>query len=157
MEVRLAAERDTGHLVAAYMTHVNPSRREAERFARRHHGIDRALLADEGGIVLAGLTWAGGLDPRQGLARITGVLVNERARRRGLGTLLGLLAFEDMEAVYRARGGALRRVCVTAGQEDLAARRLWEKLGFAVCAQLKDHRAEGRTDVLYARAVAGQL
>ena len=150
MEVRLAAERDTGHLVAAYMTHVNPSRREAERFARRHQGLDRALLAEEGGIVLAGLTWTAAMDPREGLAEITGVLVNERARRRGLGTLLGLLALEDMAAVYRARGAALRRVCVGADQADLAARRLWEKLGFAAQAQLKDHRGPGRVEVVYA-------
>lgn len=155
MEVRLAAERDTGHLIAAYVAHVNPSRREAERFARRHQGVDRALLAQEGGIVLAGLTWAPALDVRQGVADITGVLVNERARRRGLGTLLGLLAIEDMDAVYRARGGALRRVHVTADQEDLAARRLWEKLGFAPCAQLRDHRAPGRTDLVYARTLPG--
>jgi ribosomal protein S18 acetylase RimI-like enzyme len=150
MEVRLAAEKDTAHLVAAYMTHVNPSRREAERFARLHQGLDRALLAEEGGIVLAGLTWATAKDPRQGLAEITGVLVNERARRRGLATLLTLLALEDMATVHRMRGGSLRRVVVHADQSDLAARRLWEKMGFAAQALLKDHRAAGKVDVIYA-------
>ncbi len=153
MDVRLATAQDAGHLVAAYMTHVNPSRREADRFARLHAGYERALLAEEGGIVLGGLTWGIREDPRLGLAQITGVAVNERARRRGLGTLLGLLVLEDMDAVFRARGGKLRRAYLTADQGDLAVRRLWEKLGFKGVAQLADHVKAGRTEIVYARTV----
>ena len=150
MDVRLATASDQSHLVAAYMANVNPSRREAERFAKVHVNFDRALLAEEGGIVLAGVTWGVRGDPRAGLAQITGLAVNERARRRGLGTLLGLLTLEDMEAVLRSRGGRLRRAFVLVDQSDLAARRLWEKLGFKAAAQLPEHVKAGRVEVLYA-------
>ena len=151
MDVRLATQADLGHLVAAYMTHVNPSRREADRFARVHMGYDRALLAEEGGIVLAGLTWGVREDARSGLAQVTGVAVSERARRRGLATLLTLMALEDMDVVFRARGGALRRAYVWVDQADLAARRLWEKLAFKQVAQVPDHVKPGRTELIYAR------
>ena len=152
MDVRLATASDLGHLVAAYMTNVNPSRREAERFARLHNGFERALIAEEGGIVLAGITWGVRDDPRNGLAQITGLAVSERARRRGLGTLLTLLALEDMDVVIRARGGQLRRTFVLADQGDLAVRRLWEKLGFKGSVTLADHVRAGRTEIMYVRA-----
>lgn len=152
MDVRLGTDRDLGHLVAAFMTHVNPSRREAERFSRLHLGYDRALLAEEGGIVLAVLTWGVRHDARDGLAQITGVAVSDRARRRGLATLLTLMALEDMEVVFRARGGTLRRAFVWADQADLAARRLWEKLAFKQVAQVPDHVKPGRTELIYARS-----
>lgn len=151
MDVRLATVNDLSHLVAAFMTHVNPSRREADRFSRLHLGYDRALLAEEGGIVLAGLTWGVRDDARNGLAQITGVAVSDRARRRGLATLLTLMALEDMDVVFRARGGTLRRAYVWADQADLAARRLWEKLAFKQVAQLPDHVKAGRTELVYAR------
>jgi ribosomal protein S18 acetylase RimI-like enzyme len=150
MDVRLATLDDAGHLVAAYMTAVNPSRREAERFARLHVGLDRALLAEDGGIVVAGLTWGVRDDPRAGLAQITGLLVNDRMRRRGFGTLLALLALEDMDAVLRSRGGKLRRAFVLADQADLPIRRLWEKVGFRAGAQIPNHVKLNRVEVLYA-------
>lgn len=151
MDVRLATDKDLGHLVAAFTTHVNPSRREADRFARIHMGYDRALLAEEGGIVLAGLTWGLRDDPRNGLAQITGVAVSDRARRRGLATLLTLMALEDMDVVFRSRGSSLRRTFLYADQGDLAARRLWEKLGFRSVAQIPDHVKAGRTELVYAK------
>ncbi|MBI4859886.1 MAG: GNAT family N-acetyltransferase, partial [Candidatus Riflebacteria bacterium] len=150
MDVRLATARDAGHLIAAYMKHVNPSRREGDRFARLHLTFERCLLAEQEGMVLGGLTWGLRDDPRSGLAQLTGLLVNERVRRKGLGTLLVLLAIEDMHAFFAGRGCRLRRVFLTADQQNLPVRRMWEKLGFGAVAQLEDHVKPGRTDLIYA-------
>jgi ribosomal protein S18 acetylase RimI-like enzyme len=132
------------------MTNVLSNRREAERFARLHMGFERCLIAEQSGAVLAMLTWGPRESPRAGLARVTGILVNERVRRKGLGTLLALLALEDMQAYFSARRLSLRRVVVHAEQEDLPMRRMVEKLGFAVAAQIKDHTGPGSATVIYA-------
>jgi ribosomal protein S18 acetylase RimI-like enzyme len=154
MEIRLARERDRGHLIAAYMTGLRTSRPEAERFARAHMGLERCLLASEAGVVVGGVTWGVRGDVRSGLAEVTGLAVGDRVRRRGLGTLLLLMALEDMRAHFAGRGGRFRRAYLTADRENLPARRLYEKAGFRAQAQLPDHVEAGRTAILYALAGA---
>ena len=150
LSVRLAREDDRERLAAAYAASVNPDRREADRFARLHVSFERCLLVEEGGVVLGGLTWGTRDDPRAGVVEITGLAIHEKVRRQGLGTLLVLLALEDMEAHLARRGGKLRRVFTLTDERNAVARKLYEKVGFRAVAQLAEHLRAGRADFVLA-------
>ncbi|TCP56010.1 hypothetical protein EV586_103670 [Tumebacillus sp. BK434] len=146
MVIRLAQEQDQPFLIREYLQHFSPHMGEAERYARQHLQVDRALLLEEQGFILGLATWGARDGIRTGLAQITGLRIITTRRRCGLGKLLFQAVVEDMEAYYRERDAELRRLFLFAPEETGI---FFEKLGLAKISLVQDQRGLQRHDLLY--------
>lgn len=146
MMIRLAQEQDQPFLVREYLQHFSPHMGEAERYARQHLQVDRALLVEEQGFILGLATWGVREGIRTGLAQLTGLRIITTRRRQGLGRELFHAVLRDMEAYYAEREAALRRLFLFAPEESGI---FFERLGLEKVAFVKDHRGAERHDLFY--------
>jgi ribosomal protein S18 acetylase RimI-like enzyme len=88
-------------------------------------------------------------EKHHGLAEIADLWIEENLRRRGLGEKLLLTVIEDIKRFFAKDNHVLRKVLVTTGEDNEAAKKLYEKVGFQRSAVLRDLFAAGENELVY--------
>jgi ribosomal protein S18 acetylase RimI-like enzyme len=88
-------------------------------------------------------------EKHHGLAEIADLWIEENLRRRGLGEKLLLTVIEDIKRFFAKDNHVLRKVLVTTGEDNEAAKKLYEKVGFQKSAVLRDLFAAGENELVY--------
>jgi ribosomal protein S18 acetylase RimI-like enzyme len=103
--------------------------------------------------VIGAMFWNVLEEKHHGLAEIGDLWIDESFRRRGLGEKLLRTVIEDMKTFFRKGNYALRKVLVTTGDDNEAAKKLYEKAGFKKAAALADLFGKGETELVYVLTV----
>jgi len=145
-----ASEADVESLIAIYSSpHLYHNREEASWFVRSYFDYHRVKLAKLQDKVVGALFWNVFEEKHHGLTEIGDFWIDESFRRKGHGEKLLRKAIEDMTQFFRKAGYFLRKVIVTTGEDNEAARRLYEKVGFKKVAALADLFAKGENELVY--------
>lgn len=111
-----------------------------------YHHIKVAKLKDE---IIGVLFWRVNEEKHHGIVVIEDFWVDEKHRRKGIGEKLLRTAIEDAKKLFESSGYVLRRVLVTTAEDNVPARKLYEKVGFEKSAELKDLFGKGETELIY--------
>jgi ribosomal protein S18 acetylase RimI-like enzyme len=152
MSVQIADvdENDIESLIEIYSSpHLYHNREEASWFVKSFFDYHHIKLVRHERNVIGALFWNVMEEKHHGLAEIVDFWIGESFRRRGLGEKLLRLAIEDMRQLYVAHHLPLRKVLVTTGEDNVPARKLYEKVGFQKSAALPDLFAQGETELVY--------
>jgi ribosomal protein S18 acetylase RimI-like enzyme len=149
-EIADADENDVESLISIYSSpHLYNNREEASWFVRSffdYHHI-KVVRAEEK--VIGAVFWNVVEEKHHGLAEIADIWIDEGFRRRGLGERLLRRIIEDMKQFFEKSGDVLRKVLVTTGDDNEAAKKLYEKVGLERSAVLVDLFAKGEKELVY--------
>jgi len=96
------------------------------------------------------LIWFPREDPKLGWAEILDIRVEEEYRRKGLGLKLLLETVKDIKAHFASLGHKARCIILFTSQDNVAARKLYEKAGFRKVGYGGYISEEGTPELLYA-------
>lgn len=157
MNVKMAEaeENDVESLIEIYSSpHLYHNREEANWFVKSFFDYHHIRLIQYEGKVIGALFWNVMEEKHHGLTEIVDFWIDENFRRKGLGEKLLRSAIEDMKQLFAAHRFPLRKVLVTTGEDNVPARRLYEKIGFQKSAALPDLFAQGQTELIYVLTVS---
>jgi len=143
-------QNDVESLIAIYsQPDLYHNREEASWFVKSFFDYHHIKLVKHEGNLVGALFWNVVEEKHHGLTEIRDFWIDESFRRKGLGERLLRSAIEDMKRLFADHNFALQKVMVTTGDDNLPARKLYEKVGFQQCAALRDLFAKGETELIY--------
>ena len=157
MNVKIADadENDVESLVEIYSSpNLYHNREEANWFVKSFFDYHHIKLVQYEAKIIGALFWNVMEEKHHGLAEIVDFWIDENFRRQGLGERLLRLVVDDMKQLFAAHHYPLRKVLVTTGEDNMPARRLYEKIGFQKSAALPDLSAHGETELIYVLTVS---
>jgi len=107
-------------------------------------------LADVDGKTVDILVWYVRESPRLGWAEILDLWVDEGYRRKGIGFGLLQRVIKDIKSCFRSEGFEARCVIVFTSENNLSARKLYEKTGFKKVGYGGYIAKDGTKELLYA-------
>jgi ribosomal protein S18 acetylase RimI-like enzyme len=150
MQIADVDENDVESLIEIYSSpHLYHNREEANWFVKSFFDYHHIKVVKHEGKAIGALFWNVVEEKHHRLAEIRDFWIDENFRRRGLGEKLLRLVIEDMKRLFAGHGLALRKVIVTTGDDNIPARKLYEKVGFQKSAALPDLFAQGETELVY--------
>lgn len=145
-----ADQNDVGKLIQIYSSpDLYHTVEEASWFVKccfDYHHIKVAKLKDE---IIGVLFWRVYEEKHHGIIVIEDFWVDEKHRRKGVGEKLLRTVIEDAKKLFESSGYALRRVLATTAEDNIPARKLYEKVGFEKSTELKDLFGKGETELIY--------
>jgi ribosomal protein S18 acetylase RimI-like enzyme len=145
-----AEENDVESLIEIYSSpELYHNREEANWFVKSFFDYHHIKLVQVEGKVIGTLFWNVKEEKHHGLVEIVDFWIDESFRRRGLGEKLLRLVIEDMKQLFAAHRCPLRKVLATTGEDNMPARKLYEKVGFQKSAALRDLFGQGETELVY--------
>ena len=145
-----AEETDIESLIEIYSSpNLYHNREEANWFVKSFFDYHHITLVKHQGDVIGALFWNVREEKHHGLTEVVDFWIHENFRRKGLGEKLLRSAIEDMKHLFAAHHFPLRKVLVTTGEDNVPARKLYEKVGFQKSAALPDLCAPGETELVY--------
>lgn len=147
MNVKIADadENDVESLVEIYSSpNLYHNKEEANWFVKSFFDYHHITLVQYEAKIIGALFWNVMEEKHHGLAEIVDFWIDEDFRRLGLGERLLRSVIEDMKQLFAAHHSPLRKVLVTTGEDNMPARRLYEKIGFQKSAALPDLFAHGK-------------
>jgi ribosomal protein S18 acetylase RimI-like enzyme len=111
-----------------------------------YHHIKVAKFKDE---IIGVLFWRINEEKHHGIVVIEEFWVDKNYRRKGIGERLLRTVIEDAKKLFESSGYVLRRVLTTTAEDNMPARKLYEKVGFEKSAELKDLFGKGETELIY--------
>jgi ribosomal protein S18 acetylase RimI-like enzyme len=152
MNVKIAdaEENDVESLIEIYSSpNLYHNREEANWFVKSFFDYHHIKLIQYEAKVIGALFWNVMEEKHHGLAQIVDFWIDENFRRRGLGEKLLRLVIGDMKQLFAAHHYPLRKVLVTTDEDNMPARKLYEKMGFQKSAVLPDLFGRGETELIY--------
>jgi ribosomal protein S18 acetylase RimI-like enzyme len=152
MNVKIAspAREDLERLIDIYSApHLYNTKEEATKYVKQFHDYHHIKVVNLNDALAGMLTWRFESEKHHGIMIIDDLWIEERFRQRGLGQKLVKASIEDAENVFRKAGFALRKVMLTTAEDNVSARRLYEKLGFEKSAVLEDLYGKGKNELIY--------
>lgn len=145
-----AVKEDLGRLIEIYSSpHLYHNKEDATWFVKSFFDYHHIKIVRSNGEIIGALFWRVNEEKHQGIVIIEDFWIDEKFRRKGLGEKLLRTALKDAEEYFQKYGFALRKVLVTTAAQNTPARRLYEKVGFVKCAELKDLFGLGETELIY--------
>jgi ribosomal protein S18 acetylase RimI-like enzyme len=141
---------DVERLIDIYSApHLYHTKEEAARYVKQFYDYHHTKVVKLNGALAGMLTWRVESEKHHGIMVLDDLWIEEGFRRRGLGEKLVKASIEDAEGVFRKAGFALRKVMLTTAEDNVSARRLYEKLGFEKSAVLDDLYGKGGNELVY--------
>jgi len=141
---------DVERLIDIYSApHLYHTKEEAARYVKQFYDYHHIKVVKLNGALAGMLTWRVESEKHHGIMVLDDLWIEEGFRRRGLGEKLVKVSIEDAEGVFRKAGFALRKVMLTTAEDNVSARRLYEKLGFEKSAVLDDLYGKGGNELVY--------
>jgi ribosomal protein S18 acetylase RimI-like enzyme len=145
-----AEKDDVERLIEIYSSpHLYHSKEEAMWLVKPFFEYHHIKIVKNEGRVIGALFWKVVEEKHHGLAEIGEFWIDENFRRKGFGERLLRTSIDDMREFYASNDQKLRKVLVTTGEDNEAARNLYEKVGFEKSAALPDLFGEGETELVY--------
>jgi len=149
-EIADAARIDVDKLVEIYSApHLYHTKKEANRYVKSFFDYHHIKVVKADGTVVGVLFWQVESEKHHGIIVVEDLWMDEKFRRRGLGEKLLRTSINDACSVFEKDGFVLRKVLVTTAEDNVPARRLYEKVGFQKCAVLKDLYGKGENELVY--------
>jgi len=136
-------------LTSTVRPHLYHTKEEAARYVKQFHDYHHIKVVKLGDALAGMLTWRVESEKHHGIMVLDDLWIEERFRRRGLGEKLVKTSIGDAEDVFRKAGFALRKGMLTTSEDNVSARRLYEKLGFEKSAVLEDLYGKGENELVY--------
>jgi len=150
MQMVDADKNDIKSLIDIYSSpHLYHNREEARWFVKSYFDYHHIKLVKHGGKIVGALFWNVVEEKHHGLADVRDFWIDENFRRRGLGERLLRLVIEDIKQIFAKDNFTLRKIMVTTGSDNIAAKSLYEKVGFQEAAAIVDLFALGETELFY--------
>lgn len=102
----------------------------ARKFVELYLGHYFWKLVEADGKIVGGLIWFPRENPELGWAEILDVWIDESYRRRGLGFRLIIEVIKNIESHFESFGHKAKCVILFTSENNISARRLYEKAGF---------------------------
>jgi len=102
----------------------------ARKFVELYLGHYFWKLVEADGKIVGGLIWFPRENPELGWAEILDVWIDESYRRRGLGFRLIIEVIKNVESHFKSFGHKAKCVILFTSENNISARRLYEKAGF---------------------------
>jgi len=122
----------------------------AKRFVEVYLDHYFVKIVEVGGKNIGRLIWFPREDPRLGWAEILDIHVEEEYRRRGLGLKLLQETVKDVKAHYESMGQRARCIILFTSEDNMAARKLYEKAGLRKVGYGGYVSEDGAPELLYA-------
>jgi ribosomal protein S18 acetylase RimI-like enzyme len=106
-------------------------------------------LVEADGKIVGGLIWFPRENPELGWAEILDVWIDESYRRRGLGFRLIIEVIKNIESHFESFGHKAKCVILFTSENNISARRLYEKAGFKKVGYGGYVADDGTREVLY--------
>lgn len=150
IEIVDATRRDVDKLIEIYSApHLYHTKEEASRYVKSFFDYHHIKVVKADGTVVGVLFWQVESEKHHGIIVIGDLWIEEKFRSRGLGEKLLRTAISDAVTIFEKDGFVLRKVLVTTAEDNVPARRLYEKIGFQKCAVLKDLYEQGENELVY--------
>jgi ribosomal protein S18 acetylase RimI-like enzyme len=152
MEITMvsASRDDVEKLIEVYSApHLYHTRDEASRYVQLFHDYHHIKVVKGDGVFAGCLFWRVEGERHHGIIVIDELWIEEPFRRRGLGEKLLRTVIEDAKNLFSKFGFVLRKVLVTTAEDNVPARKLYEKIGFKKSAVLKDFYGKGENELIY--------
>jgi len=150
LEVTDPDKDDVESLVEIYRSpDLYHNREEASWFVKSFFDYHHVKVIKQERNVVGAAFWNVVEEKHHGLAEIADLWIDENFRRRGLGEKLLLTVIEDIKRFFAKDNHVLRKVLVTTGEDNEAAKKLYEKVGFQGSAVLRDLFAAGENELVY--------
>ncbi len=122
---------------------------EASWFVKCYFDYHHITVVKLKGEIVGTLFWRVSEEKHHGIVVIDDFWIGEKHRRKGIGEKLLRTVIEDAKKLFESSGYVLRRVLTTTGEDNIPARKLYEKVGFKKNAELKDLFGKGETELIY--------
>lgn len=143
-------ENDVEGLIEIYNSpHLYHTREEAAWFVKSYFDYHHIRIVKHEEKIIGAIFWNVVEEKHHGLTEIGDFWIDEGFRRRGLGERLLRAVIEDMKRFFARDSFVLRKILVTTGDDNVPAKRLYEKVGFRRAAALADLFAQGETELIY--------
>jgi len=107
-------------------------------------------IVEAEGKIIGRLIWLPREDPRLGWAEILDLRIEEEYRRMGFGLKLLRETIKDVKAHYESMGHRARCIILFTSENNVAARKLYEKAGFRKVGYGGYVSEDGAPELLYA-------
>ncbi len=155
MQIADVAENDVESLIEIYSSpHLYHTREEAAWFVKSYFDYHHIKILKHEEKIVGAIFWNVVEEKHHGLTEIGDLWIDENFRRRGFGEKLLRAVIEDMKRFFAKDGFVLRKVLVTTGDDNVPAKRLYQKVGFQESAALRDLFAQGETELIYVLALS---
>jgi len=150
IQITDVSQNDVESLIAIYsQPDLYHNREEASWFVKSFFYYHHVKLVKYEGNLVGALFWNVVEEKHHGLTEVRDFWIDESFRRRGLGERILRSAIKDMKRLFAENDFVLRKVMVTTGDDNVPARKLYEKVGFQQSAALPDLFARGETELIY--------
>lgn len=129
--------------------HLYHIKKEASRYVKSFFEYHHIKVAKLRKTIADVLFWRVEAEKHHGIMVIDELRIDEKFRRKGFGERLLRASIEDAKTVFGKDGYVLRKTLVTTGEENVAARKLYEKIGFQKSAVLKGLYGKGENELVY--------
>jgi ribosomal protein S18 acetylase RimI-like enzyme len=147
IKVSIATNKDKKHLSAFFQHYGNKDiiKKRVECFLSHNFTV----VAKDNSEIVGLLQWHIKEDPAAGVAEFEEVFVNKTHRGRGIGSLMVGYAINSVKAYFASIGVKPRKIYLFTGEDNAAARQLYEKHGFKAISKIGTLFDDKKTELFY--------
>jgi ribosomal protein S18 acetylase RimI-like enzyme len=147
MNIRFATKKDASKLLE-YFGFYKDKKYSSSR-VKYFLDYGKTVIAIEGKDVLGLMQYQIKENPKHGLAELEEVFVYKSHREKGVATKLLGFVIGSVRKEFNKKKITPRKLMLFVIEDNVAARKLYEKAGFKQVANVGDLFEEGKTDLLY--------
>ena len=147
MEIRKATSKDAEKLREFFKHYKNEEIINSRIECYLEH--NSTIIAEENQDIAGAVQWYVKENPNAGVAELEEMFVTENYRKKGIASELLNYLIEDVKKFFSSRNIEPRKLYLFVSKDNQSARKLYEKHGFKMIAEVNDIFTDNQNEVFY--------